>query len=265
MTNENLTNSSLNSANTTSPDSNELDGIADIEKYFLHSKGEIAQKLRLLEKSKSSITGYFNNGNEFFLTAIVDVIRDKNILVLDISNNKELNDKVLKSEHIVFKAKHLGITAQFNTKNMQTAKLKGQRFFACPLPEDLLWVQRRQYFRVRIPLCDNALFQITKEVGELKEYRIIDVSAGGIAIADETFELQVEAGDELHDSNLIFEDNLSTTTNLTIQNTLPLDFNNPDAGQRIGCMFQGLKSDFAAELQKYINALDSHYRKTLDD
>ena len=265
MTSENPTDPSSSSTQTQTADSTDLDGIADIEKYFLHSKGEIAQKLRLLEKSKSSITGYFNNGKDFFLTAIVDVIRDKNILVLDISNNKELNDKVLKSEHLIFKAKHLGITAQFNTKNIQTAKLKGQRYFACALPEDLLWVQRRQYFRVRIPLCDNAIFQIKNIEDELKEYRIIDISAGGIAIEDKNFSLQVEAGDEFKLCNLIFEDDLSTTTTLQVQNTLPLDFNNPDAGQRIGCMFQSLKTDFAADLQRYINTLDSHYRKTIDD
>ncbi len=264
MTNDNSTTLPPGSSTKQASANDELDGITDIDKYFLHSKGEIIQKLRLLGKSKSSITGYFNGGKDFFLTAVVEVLRDKNILVLDISNNQELNEKIIQSERLVFKAKHLGIIAQFNISAIQTAKYKGQQFFACKIPEDIIWVQRREHFRVHIPLSDNALFQIKNDSGELKEYRIIDVSGGGIAVADELFSLLVEAGDELTNVNLFFDKDLSTTTNLYVQNKLPLDFSNPDAGQRIGCLFESLRTDFSADLQRYINVLDSHYRKTLD-
>lgn len=242
-----------------------LENIADIEKYFLHAKGEIVQKLRLLAKSKSSITGYFNHGNDFFLTGIVDVLRDKNILVLDISNDQTLNKKITEANHIVFKTKHMGITAQFNAQSVQTAKFKGQQYFACTIPEELLWVQRREHYRAHIPMSNKAVCQIKNNEASLEEYRIIDVSCGGIAIADENFCLKVEAGEEFINANLIFIDELSTTTSLTIQNTLPLNFNAPDSGQRIGCRFGSLRSDFEAELQRYINLLDSEYRKTLPD
>jgi len=248
--------------NTNTPTSNEdLENIADIEKYFLRSKGEIVQKLKLLGKSKSALTGYFNNGNDFFLTSIIDVLRDKNVLVLDINQDKKLNSKITQSEHIVFKTKHLGITAQFNTDSIQTAKFQGQQFLACAIPDDLLWVQRRNAFRAHVPMSENAVCQIKNQDGELNEFRIIDVSGGGIALADENFTLQVEAGDEFNNVNLIFNDELSCTTNLTVQNTLPLNFNSPSAGQRIGCKFNGLQADFAADLQRYINQLDSQSRQ----
>ena len=263
MTNDNFNNPTTDPELTSALSTDDLDGIADIEKYVLHSKGEIVQKLRLLSKSKSSITGYLNSGKDFFLTAVIDVLRDKNILILDIGNDTELNAKIAKSERIVFKTKHLGITAQFKISSIQTAKYKGQQFFACAIPDDLLWVQRRAHFRVRIPLSDNAVFQIKNDDGDLVEYRIIDISGGGLAIADEAFSLQVEAGDEFKNCNLIFENDLSTTTNLLVQNILPLDFKNEDSGQRVGCMFQLLRTDFSADLQRYINLLDSHYRKTL--
>ncbi len=243
----------------------DLDNIADIEKYLLRSKGEIVQKLRLLSKSKSAISGYFNNGNDFFLTSIIEVLRDKNVLVLDITPDPELNKKITAASPIVFKAKHLGIAAQFKATNIQTAKFKNQQYFACAIPDDLLWVQRREHFRVHIPLSQNALVQIKTNQGDIKEYRIIDVSGGGIAIADESFTLNVEAGDEFNNVDLIFSNELSCTTDLTVQNTLPLHFNKPSAGQRIGCHFNALFADFAADLQRYINQLDSYYRKTLND
>jgi len=260
-----MTDIDSNNPSTTPATTNddELENIADIEKYFLKGKGEIVQKLKLLGKSKSSITGYFNSGNDFFLTGIVDVLRDKNILVLDISNDQSLNKKITAADHIVFKTKHLGITSQFNTQSIQTAKFKGQQFFACAIPDEILWVQRREHFRVHIPLSANALCQVKNEDGDIEEYRIIDVSGGGIAIEDEEFALKVEAGDEFININLIFNDELSCTTSLTVQNTLPLKFDDPTAGQRIGCMFHSLTADFAADLQRHINLLDSHYRKTL--
>lgn len=263
MTNDTFNKTSSGTDTATSASDDELENISDIEKYFLRSKGEIVQKLRLLVKSKSAMTGYLNNGNEFFLTVIIDVLRDKNLLVLDISKDKELNSKITKSNRIVFKTKHLGITAQFKVKSIQTAKFQGQQFFACEIPEDLLWVQRRSDFRVRIPMNHNAICQIKNEDGEISEYRIIDVSGGGVSIADEKFSLKVEAGEEFNNVNLVFNDELSCTTSLTIQNTLPLNFATPSDGQRIGCTFNSLTADFAAELQRYINLLDSQQRQSL--
>lgn len=262
MTNDNTNNPPTSSETTTAEPNAELDGTVDLDKYFLSSKGEIVQKLKLLGKSKSSITGYFNSGNDFFLTAVVDVLRDKNILILDIGQNKELNTKIANTDRLVFKTKHLGITAQFNATSIQTAKFKGEQYFACAIPDSLLWVQRRQFFRVQIPRSYNAVAQIKNENGELTEYRMIDVSSGGIALEDELFSLKVEAGDEFIDANLIFEDGLSTIATLHVQNTLPLDFKNSDSGQRIGCMFESLRADFATNLQRYINLIDSNYRKT---
>ncbi len=254
-----------NNSNNHSPDSSdiEVENTADIEKYFLHSKGEIVQKLRLLAKSKSSISGFFNHGNDFFLTAVVDVLRDKNIVVLDVSPDAALNERITGAENIVFKAKHLGITAQFKVQSIQTAKFHGQHLFACAIPDDLIWVQRREHFRVRIPLGNHALSQIKTNQGDISEYRIIDVSGSGIAIADEAFALKVEAGDELNNVDLFFDNELSCTADLIVQNTLPLYFDKPAEGQRIGCHFNGLRTDFSAELQRFINQLDSHYRKTL--
>lgn len=262
MTNDTTNTPSSATDNATSSSNDDLENIADIEKYFLRSKGEIIQKLRLLAKSKSSITGYFSNGNEFFLTAIIDVLRDKNVIVLDISRDQELNKKITQSKRIVFKTKHLGVTAQFNIDSIQTAKFQNRQFFACEIPSDILWVQRRNDFRVQIPMSNHATCQVKNDAGELNKYRIIDVSGGGIAIADEKFALKVEAGEEFKDASLIFNNELSCTANLTIQNTLPLNFASPGAGQRIGCSFQFLQADFAADLQRYINQLDNQYRQT---
>jgi c-di-GMP-binding flagellar brake protein YcgR len=262
MTNDNSNNPPTSSENSTDNSNVELDNIVDIDKYFISSKGEIVQKLKLLMKSKSSVTGYFDSGNDFFLTSVVDVLREKNILILDIARDQELNKKVTNTDRLVFKTKHLGITAQFNATSIQTAKFKGEQYFACAIPDSLLWVQRRQFFRVQIPRSYNAIVQIKNEDGELSEYRIIDVSSGGIAVEDEFYSLKVEAGDEFVNVNLIFDDQLSTTASLSIQNTLPLDFKNSDSGQRIGCMFESLRADFSADLQRFINLVDSNYRKT---
>lgn len=248
-------------SNTPQPDSDDvLDNITDIEKYFLHSKSEIVHKLRLLASSKSSLTGYFNNGNEFFLTAVIDVLRDKNILVLDITHDSALNKKITEADHLVFKTKHLGISAQFNTSSVQTAKFQGEQHLACEIPEDLLWVQRREDYRVHIPMNNNAVCQIKNSEGTIEEYRIIDVSGNGLAIADENFALNYEAGDQLTDVNLIFEEDLSCTTNLVIQNKLPLNFSSPAAGQRLGCQFVLLQPAFSTNLHRFINTIDSQHR-----
>lgn len=241
------------------------DNIENTEKYLLHSRGEIIQKLRMLAKDKCLISAHFNAGQDSLITAVIDVLKEKELLALDYGSNEKVNEKLLKADRIVFKTQHHGITAQFSAKNIIKAKLKGQPVFAVPLPEDLLWVQRREYYRIRVPLGIPIECHHTDDNGETRVHTVIDISSGGVALSDPDyhFDLEDAAGTVLQNCRIVLPEYGEGLVSLEIRNQLPLKFDDPGAGQRIGCSFVSIGADFEANIQRYIHHIEAQ-RKQLE-
>lgn len=241
----------------------QIDNIENAEKYLLQSRGEIIQKLRMLAKDHCLISAHFNAGKDSLITAVIDVLKEKELVALDYGSNEAVNQKLLNADRIVFKTQHNGITAQFSAKSIIKAKLKGQPVFAVPLPEDLLWVQRREYYRIRIPLGMPIECHYTDENGETRTHTVIDISSGGVALADPdySFDLEDAAGVILQNCRITLPEFGEGLVSLEIRNQLPLKFDDPGAGQRIGCSFVSIGSDFEASIQRYIHHIEAQRKQ----
>ena len=181
-----------------------FDSIENMENYMLYGRGEIMQKLRQLGKKHSLISLHFNERT--MLSTVVDVLSDKNLLVLDYGSNEEMNQNLLKHNRAVVKTDYDGIQAQFTIKDIRKARLQGKPSFACSLPESILWVQRREFYRVRIPLSEVVTCELIFSDNNRTEYPIIDISTGGIALFDQNDELELELGNTFHNCKLTLGD-----------------------------------------------------------
>ena len=75
---------------------------------------------------------------------MVAILEDKGIAVLDYGPNDVVNKKLLDyGQRIVFSSVLNGIRAQFSAEHITQAKFKGDTVFAIPIPEKLLWLERR--------------------------------------------------------------------------------------------------------------------------
>ena len=241
-------------------DNHQIDNIENMEHYMLHGRGEIVQKLRQLSKSNSLVTVHFSGHS--ILTTIVDVLTDRNLLVLDFGADKEANEILVKSERAIVKTDFQGISAQFTIDNIRKARMQGNPSFACPLPESVLWVQRREFYRVKIPMSENVTCELIHGDMHRSEYPVLDISTGGIALFDKNNELELEPGNVFHNSKLVLGDHDAAFLNLEIRNRIPLNPNEPSQGNRCGCAFLNLSGDFSASLQKFINLVDIQQKRT---
>lgn len=240
-------------------DTPKIDSIENMEHYMLYGRGEIMQKLRQLGKKHSLITLHFNEST--MLSTVVDVLSDKNLLVLDYGGSEEMNEKLLKHNRAVVKTDYDGIQAQFTIKDIRKARLQGKASFACPLPEDVLWVQRREYYRVRIPLSEVVTCELIHGDNNRTEYPVLDISTGGIALFDKDDELELEPGNIFHNCKLTLGDHSSAYINLEIRNHILKNPNNPEEGTRCGCAFIDLTGDFEVDVQKFINIVDLQQKR----
>ena len=238
--------------------------VDNYEKYLLHGRGAIIQKLRQLEKSRSLITAHFDGGKHSMLTAVVDVMPDKELVVLDYGADEKLNRKLLQASRVVFKTQHEGITAQFTVNRVQKAKRHGRPAFACPLPDSLLWVQRREFYRVRVPLGDPVHCEIAVPDEEPLRVPIIDISMGGVALNDTENVIDTEIGQNLPPCKLLLGEHGDALVTLTVRNIMPVQPDDPAAGHRIGCEFQDLAMDTSTTIQRYIHAVEALRRRVED-
>lgn len=240
-------------------DTPKIDSIENMEHYMLYGRGEIMQKLRQLGKKHSLITLHFNNHT--MLSTVVDVLSDKNLLVLDYGGNEEMNQKLLKHNRAIIKTDYDGIQAQFTVNDIRKARLQGKASFACPLPEDVLWVQRREFYRVRIPLSEVVTCELIHGDNNRTEYPVLDISTGGIALFDKDDELELEPGNTFHNCKLTLGEHSTGLINLEIRNHILKNPNEPEEGTRCGCAFLNLNGDFEVAVQKFINLVDLQQKR----
>ncbi len=250
---------------TMSEDSKADQAVVDnYEKYLLHGRGAIIQKLRQLAKARSLITAHFGGGRHSLLTAVLEVLPDKEVVVLDYGADEKLNRKILEADRIVFKTQHEGITAQFTIDRVQRAKRHGKTTFACALPESLLWVQRREFYRVRVPLGEPVFCEISQADGEPLSLPIIDISVGGVGLDDAENRLDTELDQSLPGCRLRLGEHGDALVNLVVRNFVPNNPDDPAAGRRIGCQIQNLAMDMNTIIQRYIHAVEALRRRVED-
>ena len=63
----------------------------DYGKYLLHSRKEILFILRAMREKGDMVTVYFNQGNDFLLTTLLDISADGGTMLLDPGSNAEMN------------------------------------------------------------------------------------------------------------------------------------------------------------------------------
>lgn len=240
------------------------DSAQNTEQFLVENRIGIVQKLKQLAKNNCMVTATFNGGSQTMNTAIIEVIRDMDLIALDYGPNEAMNQLMLQAERIIFTSELEGVDAQFTATSITKAKFQGQPVFAIPIPDSMLWIQRREFYRVRVPLGVPAHIELANEIGGIDKYSILDVSAGGLAIHDEHYRLNLDNGILLDKCKLVLPEHGTAEISLEVRNRFPVNRSKREAGQRLGCAFINLNMSFGAIIQRYIHALEVLRKRTED-
>jgi len=231
------------------------------QQFLLENPISVIAKIRLLGKNHCAVTATFSNGSKSMNTMVVDVLKDMDLIALDYGPSESLNAQLLAADRIIFKADFDGVSCQFTADSITKAKLHGESVFAIPIPDSILWVQRREFFRVRIPLGIPAYCEIKQEDGSYRKHKVLDISAGGISLQDEYKDLKLETGIVLSACKLELPEHGHGQINLEICNILPFKQGEQAEGRKFGCSFVNLGMSFAATIQRYINSIEAARRR----
>lgn len=223
----------------------------ELEKYSTTHRREILFYLHQLITDGEHVSVVFNEGNDSFLTLLLAVDEAHDALIFDWGASEELNQKLLKSERNFFVCAPHGVRNQFMTGAVRTTEFQGRRAFVTRLPERYLRLQRREYFRLVLPITRRPLCVLPAREGKPLELPVIDISVGGLALESLTAEPPYEVGQQLKGARIEFKDGTRLTVTLEVRNVTTIERGGKRFG-RIGCRFLDLNAHDEHLLERFI-------------
>jgi len=247
----------------------ELEQSDDYSQYLLYSKSEILAVLRSLIQKGAMITVHFDQGHSFLLTSMIALNADGHELLIDIGSNEEMNEKALQADKLIFTTIVDKVKVQFSLNKLRLTHHEGRPAFLGELPETLLRLQRREYFRLATPittpikLCttisraDDSALQI--------ELPLLDISGGGVGLMVTLDQAQLfQKGDTLKDCKMMLSDEGLLIATLCVRNMFDVTTRSGSRFVRVGCEYVGLPAARLTMVQRYITRIERERKARLN-
>lgn len=158
---------------------------SEIEDRF-YTQGERPVKFMLarLGEARTAFTVRIAGTEQGFTTLLLGVHPEQPMFYFDCSGSRELNRHFLHAEDdLIFIGRPEGIHVQFRCESAHEVLLGGAQAFAAPLPERILRLQRRECFRISLPLSQPLQFHGRLPDGSLLSLPAHDLSLNGIGLS----------------------------------------------------------------------------------
>jgi flagellar brake protein len=227
---------------------------ADYSEYLLHGKSEILFVLRGIMASTDRITINFNEGRDFLLSAVIAV--DDDGLTLDYGSTHEMNQKALKADKVFCITRHEKVRIQFVLRGLRQIDYQGRPAFRAALPDSVLRLQRREYYRLTTPIVNPLKCQIpiTQADGSSSTIlvNIVDISGGGIAIMVPPPDVPFETGAKLANCKIDLPEVGTLIATLQVRSIFDVTLRSGTQVKRAGCQFVKLPGPMLTLVQRYI-------------
>jgi c-di-GMP-binding flagellar brake protein YcgR len=168
--------------------------MSDISSFSIQNPKQIVNYLSLLFKKKYLIRARFGIHNESYITTLLGIDEKNNTLILDYGPKESLNYHILTSGRITFETEYKGIKVSFSGSALKKIIYKGEPAFSAPIPKTLFWMERREYYRVKMPLSKLSYCQLILENKPPFYFKIYDISLSGFSMLNdykETFDQMI--------------------------------------------------------------------------
>lgn len=231
------------------------------------SETEIGERFQITGQRPVAfmLTGFVREQTQFllryrgdaFLTTLLAVLPEKNLLIFDCSGSTEANRGFLQSEHSVLSGRPDGIHVQFAIGPATETIYAGSKAFATALPGYLVRLQRRESFRVDIPrarplevwgrLFDGALLKLPAH----------DISVAGICLVAPELPVGLVVGGRLERCHCqLPDDKHELFFAATVQHLTPQEGRSGQHSWRIGLQFRETTPADERRIQRYIDRIE---------
>lgn len=233
------------------------------EEFRIASKKEVLFILSDIAEKGTRVLLYYNANSQFIVTTLLTATADG--IWLETGPNQEDNQHILQSDHVTVVSMHRGVKIQFSAPAVHLAPPSNDAFYL-EFPDYILRIQRRNFFRLSIPLsialeCVIPVKSNDPEQADqppvMRKLQIADISGGGLSLSCENNETDLTFGRVFPDCTIALPNIDNITVTLVVRNIIETSLNNEVTGKRIGCQFLDLDLKTSTLLQRYISRLQS--------
>lgn len=247
----------------------------ELEQYIVYARSEIVALLRRLSEGNVPVNAYHDRAEGLAVTEVLEVLPEEEIVIIDPPADPDAAQQLLAADHVTFVAFVDNIKMQFAAHRVEATQWQGRAVARIRLPESILRLQRREYFRVRPPMSKPALCLIPYERPEEKKkkaqskphtqqhfesLRVVDLSVGGLALLACPMALDLPRGQKIEGCYLDLPGIGSINLSVVVRNLDPVV---RDDMRRLGCEFADLSPASRMALQRYVNKVEAEIRKAL--
>ncbi len=190
----------------------------------------------------------------FALSALLHIAEDH--LVFDASPDERTHKVLLSAPHIVCVSSLNRVHIQFDAARPQAIAYEGRRAVRTTRPDALLYVQRRDYFRLSIPSRQPVYCRIPQRDNAFIEAEISDISLGGVSLLGPLPALLLLPGMRLPGCRIELPEVGVILVDLLVCTTRALNARSDQRSLRIGCRFIQLAGSGQTLVQRYINRIE---------
>ena len=234
--------------------------------FFVNTPKQVLIHLKTLAAEKCLIAVNFEE-NFSFLTAILDIDEEKQLITIDCGPKEYLNKKLLSANIVHFKTELGGIKVLFDGIGIKKAGETGQTALTIKIPECIYWIQRRKLYRMRSPLSKNSYCTISfpKNEGnyERLNYKLYDLSATGFAMLSENKEQaeRLTLDTEFKNCKLILNTTEIHIISFIVRSNFTLNPNRPNKAHRIGCEFLAPPQNTESAFIRYMLEIEREIKR----
>lgn len=241
----------------------------DYSRYLLYSRSEIIFVLRAVIRKGALLTVHFDSGKHSFLTALLAISEDGQWIYLDPGSDEEINKRALEASKLILTTMLDKVKVQFSLSGLMPSSEGQRQVFAGRMPETLLRLQRREYYRLTTPISNplRCLMTVTRDGGEKEklEALVVDISGGGIGFQVPTALASLfEPGREIADAKINLPDEGLIVTALCVRNAYNVTGKSGQAYLRVGCEFVNLPGTRLTMIQRYITRVERERKARAD-
>lgn len=247
----------------------EIDNLDEYGQCLLTDAREVEFCLGLLVKRRSIITAYIDTGEQFFLTSVLAIDIAERKILLAPAQHEDNKAPALAARKITLVTNLDRVKIQIRLAPLEKRQYQGQNLLAAPLPDALLRLQRREFFRLEPPLstpifCKLAIHSEGGRISRTFELPLSDISSGGVSLAATVDMAHYFERDTLFQNcRLELPGDSVILVDLRIRKAIELSDRNGDHSLRVGCEFINLTGARLCQVERYIARVERE-RKAID-
>jgi c-di-GMP-binding flagellar brake protein YcgR len=225
--------------------------------YLLTNRNEMFAVCRGLVDHVSLISMIFNGGRDIVLTTLIAY--GENGLLFDFGASADTNDAALKADKLFCAGQLDKVEIQFILRGVRKMIVDGRPVFHAQLPESILRLQRREYFRLLTPIVNplRCKLRIVDDSGNplALSAQVVDISVGGVCLGGLPAGQGLETGQRFSNAEIAIAEGESLAATLELRWVTEVAVRG-GRSSRAGFQFVGLPQAKSAQIQRYITRME---------